>query len=293
MTSPNTRHSKFIPRKPEGQPTRGKTARNRLRRVDTFLMHYAPELIRWNHGRYTNACLVDLGFGAEPFTTLEMASRLRQINPSLSVLGVEIESKRVEAAQPYADDLTDFRLGGFNLPLSKNEQGEVTPVRAIRAFNVLRQYDESAVANAWERLMYYLMPGGLLLEGTSDPLGHIWVANVLRKPIDMHDARLWINEGLLFSTNFRAGFDPAQFQAVLPKNHIHHVLPGEPIYDFLETWKDAAIITSAHQAWGQRQWFAAAAARLQSSGELLNLSRRWWRQGYLMVRLKKDGAQTI
>ena len=33
----------------------------------------------------------------------------------------------------------------------------------IRAFNVLRQYDEGEVAAAWERLRGRLAPGGLLL----------------------------------------------------------------------------------------------------------------------------------
>jgi hypothetical protein len=37
-------------------------------------------------------------------------------------------------------------------------------------------------------------------------------------------------EALVFSTNCRLGFDLTDFQAVLPKNYIHHVVPGEPIY---------------------------------------------------------------
>lgn len=284
MTS-RSPHPKFIPLKPQGQPTRGKTARNRLRRVDTFLMRYAPELIRRRHGPYADACVVDLGYGAEPFTTLEMAARLRRLNPTLPVLGVEIDQARVDAARPYADGLTDFRLGGFNLPLPKNERGEHTPVRAIRAFNVLRQYDEPDVLDAWQRLMHYLLPGGLLIEGTSDPLGRVWVANVLRKPINPCDQRPWTVEGLLFSTNFHNGFEPAQFQPVLPKNYIHRVVPGEPIFEFLSQWKSAAANATALQVWGTRQWFAATADAMQASGLPLRLSYKWWRLGYLMVQL--------
>lgn len=80
---------------------------------------------------------VDLGYGFDPRTTLESASRLRKSNPNLKILGAEIDKERVEAALPFADEKTFFRLGGFNLPLQSGEH-----VRLIRAFNVLRQYEE-------------------------------------------------------------------------------------------------------------------------------------------------------
>ena len=45
----------------------------------------------------------------------------------------------------------------------------------IRAFNVLRQYDESEVDAAWTAMTARLAPGGLLVEGTCDELGrHAW-----------------------------------------------------------------------------------------------------------------------
>jgi hypothetical protein len=87
---------------------------------------------------------VDLGYGTGPFTNLETASRFRALNPHLGILGVEIEAERVTRALPFADGQTFFRLGGFNIPL---ESGET--IRAMRAFNVLRQYDEAGVAPAW------------------------------------------------------------------------------------------------------------------------------------------------
>ena len=80
---------------------------------------------------------VDLGYGFDARTTLESASRFRQFNSELKILGVEIDKERVEAALPFADEKTYFRLGGFNLPLKDDEH-----VRLIRAFNVLRQYEE-------------------------------------------------------------------------------------------------------------------------------------------------------
>lgn len=277
-------HPSFIPHKPEGLPTRGKTARNRLRRVDNFLLRYAPDLITRSDGDFHRALVVDLGYGAEPYTTLEMAQRLRRLNPTLPVLGVEIEPERVAAALPFADKQTHFRLGGFNLPLKTTDQG-IEPVRAVRAFNVLRQYDEDDVADAWSRLGRYILPGGLLIEGTSDPFGRVWTANLLRRTnVDADDSVLR-PEGLIFSTNFRTGFNLSHFQAVLPKNYIHRMTPGEPIYEFFQAWQRAADETSAMQAWGIRQWFVTAIKRLREQGHSVQLTPRWWRHGYLVVEL--------
>ena len=270
-------HPQAIPRKPQGQPTRGKTARNRLRRVDIFLMRYDPALLRADPA---SAWAVDLGYGAEPLTTLEMAARLRRLNPTLPVLGVELDPVRVAAALPYADAHTAFRLGGFNLPL---EGSAGASARLVRAFNVLRQYDETAVADAWWRLGQSVLPGGLLIEGTSDPLGRVWVANVLRRTLD--DAQPWRAEGLVFSTNFRTGFDPAQFQPVLPKNLIHRMLPGEWIDDFFARWKKAALTTSPLQTWGVRPWFVAAGEALRAEGAPVDVTHWWLRHGYLIVTL--------
>lgn len=273
-----------------GQATRGKTERNRLRRVDNFLLQYDPGLLRRNDGPFAGAFYVDLGYGAEAWTTLESAVRLRRLNPVLPVLGVEIDPERVAAAQPYTDELTWFRLGGFNLPLGVWPDGTTETVRLVRAFNVLRQYDERAVAEAWTQMMRPLLPGGLLIEGTSDPYGRIWAANLIRK-IDQADGQAnaaqnsddWQLEALVFSTNFRTGFDPAQFQERLPKNLIHCVVPGEAIYDFFAAWKQAAASTAPYRVFGLRQWFTAAAQRLAQAGYAIDRRRKWLHQGYLIL----------
>lgn len=277
---PTRLHPHFIPRRPQGQPTRGKTARNRLRRVDNFLCQYAPDLLQREDGDFAGAFFVDVGYGAEATTTLESAARIRCINPALGVLGVEIDPERVAAALPFADKQTFFRLGGFNLPLQPQTDGKLERVRAIRAFNVLRQYEESAVAEARAMLARYLLPGGLLIEGTSDPLGRLWVANVLRREAS-HALQ---QEALVFSTNFRTGFNPSDFQPVLPKNYIHRMVPGEPIYAFFQAWQQATLETIAVQVWGARQWFIAAAQQLATHGYAIERSRRWLAQGYLIVR---------
>lgn len=206
------------------------------------------------------------------------------MNPSLPVLGVEIDPERVAAAQPFVERGLDFRLGGFNLPLQRWPDNQPESVRAIRAFNVLRQYDPEAVAPAYARMAEGVLADGLLLEGTSDPPGQLWVAHVLRRTTASPSAPdAWRREVLAFSTNFRQGFDPSAFQAVLPKDLIHRVIPGEPIYDFFATWRQAAAMTAAQCVWGTRAWFIAAAQQLTREGYVVNLRPHWLRKGFLLV----------
>jgi len=267
------RRSPYPPKKPEGRPTRGKTASNRLRRVDNFVLLYEPSLLTRADGNFGRALFVDLGYGEDARTTLESAARFRRLNPELRVLGVEIDPERVRAALPHADEKTSFRLGGFNLPLKGGET-----VRLIRAFNVLRQYEENDFLPAYERLAQYVLPGGLMIEGTSTPFGRLWAANISRK---LESGR-WDFEALVFSTNFRTGFDMAEFQTILPKNLIHHVVPGEPVYDFFESWKQAAAESAHAKAWGARQWFIAAAEGLAAKGYKIKLQRKWLAKGWLI-----------
>jgi hypothetical protein len=265
-----------VSRKPEGQPTRGKTASNRLRRVDNFILLYEPSLLTRTDGLFAYSLFVDLGYGFEARTTLESAERFRKVNPNLKILGVEIDKERVEAAIPFADDKTFFRLGGFNLPLKENEH-----VRLIRAFNVLRQYEEKDFAPAYERLAQYVLPGGLMIEGTSTPYGQIWTANIARRM----ESSEWKMEALVFSTNFRLGFEVEEFQTVLPKNLIHHMIKGEPIYEFFEAWKASAAETSAMKTFGARQWFLQAAEALTKRGYKINLQKKFLSRGYLIWEL--------
>lgn len=277
-TSPQHQRS----RRPLEQPTRGKTAHNRLRRVDNFVLLYDPVLISRQDGDFADAPFVDLGYGAEPWTTLESATRLRRLNPTLRVLGVELDPERVAAAQSFADDLTFFRQGGFDLPLSTGT------ARLIRAFNVLRQYDASAVAEAHATLGRYLLPAGLLLEGTSDPFGRVWVANLLRKPAHGDPSAPLLIEGLLFSTNFRWGFEPRIFQPVLPKNFIHRVVPGELIYDFFTDWTQAYQATLPLRGLGLRQLFAKSARELAERGYAIDIRRKLLSKGYLFWKLTQE-----
>jgi hypothetical protein len=138
-----------------------------------------------------------------------------------------------------------------------------------------------------------------MIEGTSNPFGSIWVANLARKTLESRSLLLdnrqhtpaghlavgvqsWNLEALVFSTNFRMGFDITDFQAVLPKNYIHRVIPGEPIYDFMETWKRAAAETAHAKAFGVRQWFTASTERLAQCGYDVSINRKWLSKGYLI-----------
>ena len=293
-----------VSKRPEGQPTRGKTASNRLRRVDNFVLLYEPSLLTRSDGLFADSLFVDLGYGFDARTTLESAARFRRSNPNLKILGVEIDKERVEAALPFADEKTFFRLGGFNLPLTAGEH-----VRLIRAFNVLRQYEEKDFVPAYERLAESVLPGGLMIEGTSNPFGSIWCANVVRRvvesgslshsqgvlPVFQEQApglHKWRHEALVFSTNFRQGFDVEEFQTILPKNLIHRVVQGEPIFDFFEAWKSAAAETSAMKTYGSKQLFIAAARRMAERGYAVAPAKgagfatqhKWLSRGFLIWR---------
>ncbi len=80
----------------------------------------------------------------------------------------------------------------------------------------------------------HLNINGILIEGASDPFRRIWVANIIHKQID-HSLSI---EALIFSTNFREGFNISLFQQVLPKNFIHRMTGrNEMIHRFSQHWK--------------------------------------------------------
>ncbi len=271
--NPNTR--------PAGQITRGKTAPNRLRNVDHFLASYDPALLINNSGSFENAMYVDLGYGAEPTTTLESAARLRKINPDLQVLGVEIEPERVRRGLPFVDDKTQFRLGGFNIPLQKNSQGKMEQIRLVRAFNVLRQYEENEVVPAYDQIMSSILPGGLFMDGTSDPFGRVWTGNMIRRQ-DEPSQPPWFLEAMVLGTNLNRDLDVEAFQTRLPKSFIHRMLPGENIHRFMEDWKASTRETSSHQVWGPRDWFVAAGNSLADKGYNIARTDKWLRRGWLV-----------
>lgn len=272
------------PKTAVGTETRGKTTANRLRRVDNFVTMYCRDLILSEEDLF-----IDLGFGHTPITTLESAQYFRRYNPRLPILGIEIDNKRAREAQQFADDLTFFRQGGFNLPLKINEiTGQRETINLIRAFNVLRQYDtESECRDSHILMGDYLNVGGLLIEGTSDVLGRIWVANIIRKQLD-HSLTI---EALVFSTNFRDGFNITSFQQILPKNFIHRMTgPNEMIYNFFQDWKDSYKQIGISKAnIGVKQQFISTAKYLaEEYGYNILIRKKYLKYGFLIWILKSD-----
>ncbi|MDT7790384.1 MAG: hypothetical protein QOF58_8803, partial [Pseudonocardiales bacterium] len=93
-----------------GLPTRGTTNPNRLRRVDRWMTGTLSSFL----SDAADPLVVDLGYGATPITTVEMAARLRSVRPDVRVLGLEIDQERVDAGKAVADPpWLDFRRGGF------------------------------------------------------------------------------------------------------------------------------------------------------------------------------------
>ncbi len=264
-----------------GQITRGKTAPNRLRRADHFLAAYDPALIQRTDEAFEDALYVDLGYGSRPDTSLESVKRLRQLNPDLAMLGVEIKSERVERAKPFEDSQTFFRLGDFQLPLVSRSDGSLETVRLIRAFNVLRQYEEQEAWPAICQLTDQLLPGGLLMDGTSDPYGRVWTASMIRLPENADQPQVKL-EALVLGGNLNVSFDPEAFQTRLPKSFIHRVVESDPVHRFMEDFKASARDTRSSEVWGPRAWFTAAGGALMSRGYDIARPDRWLRQGWLV-----------
>jgi hypothetical protein len=143
--------------------------------------------------------------------------------------------------------------------------------------NVLRQYDESEVNSAYERIMKSILPGGLFLDGTSDPFGRVWTGSLLRR--ETGDLNL---EALVLGANLRLDLDPEAFQTRLPKSFIHRMIPGQPIFKFMEDWKAALRDTRSHDVWGPRDWFVAAGNQMQLKGYRIARPAKWLRRGWLV-----------
>jgi hypothetical protein len=248
--------------RPVGVVTRGTTNPNRLRRVDSWIADRCAAAL----SAADDPLVVDVGFGATPITTVELRSRLVAVRADVRVVGLEIDPVRVTDAQLAAapPGLT-FRRGGFEL-------AGLRPT-AVRAFNVLRQYDESAVPAAWASMIDALAPGGLLVEGTCDERGRLasWILLDSSGPVSLTlAARL-------------ANLDrPATLAERLPKALIHHNVAGEPVHDFVTALDNAWQAAAAYASFGARQRWIAAVGRLRAEWPILDRSHRW-RRGEVTV----------
>jgi hypothetical protein len=247
-----------------GLPTRGTTNANRLRRVDRWLL--ATQIPRLRDA--ARPLVVDLGYGASAITTLELAERLGPEVAGLEVVGLEIDPVRVAAVADDRDPpRVDFRVGGFEL-------AGLRPV-LVRAFNVLRQYDEESAARAWDTMRAALGPSGLIVEGTCDEWGRraTWVSLDADGPLT-----------LTLSARTSDLAAPSDLAERLPKALIHHNVPGQPVHEFLRAFDAAWAAAAGLSPFGPRQRWAAAAQTLADQGWPLIGSTRRWRHGELTVR---------
>ncbi|MEU1073315.1 MULTISPECIES: class I SAM-dependent methyltransferase [unclassified Streptomyces] len=250
------------PKRPVGTVTRGTTNPNRLRRMDRWIAEVHGPALR----RAEAPVAVDLGYGAAPWTAVELLGRLRTAAPAVSVVGIEIDPARVAAAKPYERDGLTFLHGGFEVPLPR-------PPLLIRAANVLRQYEEGEVAAVWARLCGRLAEGGLLVEGTCDEIGrrHVWVA------LDASGPRT-----VTFATRLGSLDRPSDLAERLPKALIHRNVPGEPVHAFLRDFDRAWAAAAPYASLGARQRWIRAVRDLAADWPLRDGPRRW-RQGEVTV----------
>ncbi|MEV1143261.1 class I SAM-dependent methyltransferase [Micromonospora sp. NPDC049799] len=250
--------------KPVGAVTRGTTNPNRLRRVDNWIVETCGDALR----AAADPLVVDLGYGASPVTAVELRARLATaVRADVRVVGLEIDPVRVAAALPAADPpgLT-FARGGFEL-------AGLRPA-LVRAFNVLRQYDESEARAAWRTISAGLAPGGLLVEGTCDELGRLggWVL------LDTSGPRT-----LTLAARLTTLESPGQLAERLPKALIHRNVPGERIHGLLRALDDAWHAAAGYAPFGPRQrWLRTVTAVRESGWPVLDGPRRW-RHGELTV----------
>jgi len=256
--------------RPVGAVTRGTTNPNRLRRMDRWIaVELAPALRR----ALPEPVAVDLGYGAAPWTAVELYQRLAAVRADVRVVGIEIESERVAAAQRHArpPGLT-FRRGGFEVPL--DGAAATGGALLIRAANVLRQYDEAQFADAWALLRGRLAPEGLLVEGTCDEIGRrqVWVA------LDRAGPRT-----VTFAARLGGLERPSDLAERLPKALIHRNVPGEPVHAFLRDLDRAWAAAAPYGDFGARQRWIAMARTVAADWPVVGGPNRW-RLGELTVR---------
>jgi hypothetical protein len=261
---------------PIGRITRGTTGTNRLRRVDRWIARH-PSLRRTE-----DPLVADVGYGARGWTTLELWSRISRTRPDVEVVGLEIDPERVERGRADLDAVRSggtpfppaarvrFAHGGFEVPLPDGRRAAV-----IRAMNVLRQYDEADVSDAWRRLTARLQPGGVVVEGTCDERGRIatWVTlGPEARPLS-----------LTLSLRLRDLEHPGVAAERLPKALIHRNVPGEGVHDFLAALDREWIRAAGLAPFGPVQRWQGALSALRGAGWPLE-DRARWRLGEVTVR---------
>jgi hypothetical protein len=247
--------------KPRGRITRGTTGTNRLRRIDRWIA--AQPVLR----RTDDPLVVDLGYGASATTTLELRDRLARVRPDVQVVGIEIDPERVRDASAAARDGVTFQLGGFEIPTAR-------PPAVIRALNVLRQYEETEVADAWATMTARLQPDGLLVEGTCNEVGRVasWVA------LDVSGPRTFTISLRLADLEV-----PSIVAERLPKALIHRNVAGERINELLTELDRQWAVAAPLAVYGASQRWIATVEALRTAGWAAHDGKTRWRLGELTL----------
>ncbi len=249
--------------RPVGNVTRGTTNPNRMRRLDRWLT--GPQA--WRLRAAADPLVVDLGYGATPATAVELYERLSAVRSDVRVCGIEIEPERVRAALPLQRPGLNFLVGGFELPVPGR------PV-LVRAFNVLRQYEEADVAGIWRLVQDRLSADGLFIDGTCDEIGRrvTWVALDRSRPLS-----------LSVSVRFGSFELPSEVAERLPKALIHRNVPGEPVHALMQAMDRAWLESAPLASFGNRQRWQAMCQALRDAGWPVQDGPARWRLGELTV----------
>jgi hypothetical protein len=261
--APRRAQVRVPPTRPVGNVTRGTTNPNRMRRLDRWLA--GPQA--WRLRAAADPLVVDLGYGASPATAVELFERLSVVRPDVRVVGIEIEPERVRLAKALERPGLSFQLGGFELPVAGH------PV-LVRAFNVLRQYEEADVHDIWRLVQGRLAPGGLFIDGTCDEIGRrvTWVALDAERPLS-----------LSLSVRFGTFALPSDVAERLPKALIHRNVPGERVHSYLQAMDQAWLEAAPLASFGNRQRWSAMCRALLDGGWPVHDGPSRWRLGELTV----------
>jgi hypothetical protein len=219
---------------------------------------------------------IDVGFGDDLITSVEFLDSLSQRSSEYFLSALECDEQRVRRASTQTQNP---RLRVLRGTFSTCKDLTPAPV-IIRVINVLRGYTLLDAAQASRIMARGLAPGGTLVEGTTDVEGHLASAHLWRKS---NDGAQIVYDGLFVATNFARGFAPRMFRDVLPRDLRRHVLPGEPVAEWLEQWQTQADeVRQQHTNSTNKAVFQASAEKLADSRSDTDI--RWLKHGCLLWR---------
>lgn len=198
---------------------RRKTRPGRLTLLDDLLLAWQPTV--FEPTAFDGAPIVDVGLGARPWTTVELADRVHPVE----VVGVDLSDDVVARAQEHARPGLRFVRGDLHVP---------EPCRLVRVMNVLRDVHADDVPASHERLGRNVLPGGWVIEGSCGPTGEAGTAHALQKG----DGVLR-RTALVFWLDGTRGTAPMAFRDRLPKDL--HRDRAHPVQGVLTQWMAAYL----------------------------------------------------